>query len=269
MGYCQRAPAAESNVVLPPGVARGFAMQAASPHALFIRQIETVSRLDEDDRRAIGSLPLRTRRMDENAEVFREGQISTESCLIVQGILCRYKYVVGGRQILSFHFTGDVPDLQSMLLPKMDHTLAALTPVVLGFIPHSALIAATLERPNLAAAFHRQALIDGSIFREWIANIGRRTAIQRVAHVICECFHRMRALGLTTQHTFELPITQNEFGDATGLSVVHINRTLQALRHEGLVTSQGKKLTINDWPALRKKADFDPAYLHMLEPVAA
>jgi CRP-like cAMP-binding protein len=102
-----------------------------------------------------------------------------------------------------------------------------------------------------------------------LANVGRRIALERVSHLICECFTRMKALGLAGGSSFQLPLTQVEIGDATGLSNVHINRTMQSLRRAGLVKSEGKIHTIVDWARMTEAADFDPAYLHLLAPVAA
>jgi CRP-like cAMP-binding protein len=109
----------------------------------------------------------------------------------------------------------------------------------------------------------KHALVDGSIFREWIANVGRRNALERISHVICECFTRMRSLGLVGQSSFELPLTQAEFGDATGLSNVHVNRTMQELRRQGLIATKGKTHSILDWEKLKETADFRPGYLHL------
>jgi CRP-like cAMP-binding protein len=129
--------------------------------SLLIRQLETVSRLDEEDRNALRSLPLRLRTMEENRDIFREGQASTECCVILSGVACRYKIVVGGRrQILSFHFAGDMPDLQSLLLDKTDHSLAVLTKADVAYIPHEAIWSLSERRPALAQAFYRQALVD-------------------------------------------------------------------------------------------------------------
>jgi CRP-like cAMP-binding protein len=237
----------------------------AKARSQLIRQLETVSRLDDEDRRALSELPMRTRLIEENNDIFREGHASTECCVILSGVACRYKIIAGGRrQILSFHFAGDMPDLQGLLLSKMDHCLAVLTKADVAYIPHAAIRTLSEQRPALAKAFYRQALVDGSIFREWIANVGQRLALQRVAHLICECFERMRSLGLADDKTFELPVTQSELGDATGLSSVHINRTMQSLRKAGLVISKGKVHTIPDWVRLREAADFNSAYLHFL-----
>jgi CRP-like cAMP-binding protein len=246
-------------------------MQVSStPLSLLIRQIETVSRMDEDDRRALQALPVRLRDLDDNRDILRQGQTSTECCLVLSGVVCRYKIIGGGRrQILSLHFAGDIPDLQSLYLERMDHSLGTLTAATVALIPHAAIRVVLANRPTIAAALHRQALIDASIFREWIANVGRRLALERVAHLICECFTRMRVMGLTDSNSFELPVTQIELGDATGLSSVHINRTMQALRRAGLVKSEGKVHTISNWDRMREAGDFDPAYLHLLRPVEA
>lgn len=238
-----------------------------SAHSLLIQQLETVTRLEEDDRRALNGLPFRIGSVSQSRDVFREGQASSECCLILSGAAYRYKIIAGGRrQIVSFHFAGDMPDLQRILLDRTDHSLGVSPNCRVAFVSHAAVRAVTVQRPTLQIAFHRQALIDASIFREWIANVGRRPARERVAHVLCECYERLQALGLTDRETFELPITQSELGDATGLSSVHVNRTLQALRKSGLIISIGKNFTIPDRARLRATADFDASYLHLLVP---
>jgi CRP-like cAMP-binding protein len=238
--------------------------QTSPEHARLIRQLGTIAVLDDADRAALATLPIRLKSIAENRDIIREGSRRTESCLVLDGFVCRYKMVVGGRrQILSFHLSGDLPDLQSLHLPVMDHSLSALTSVRVAFIPHDAIRALVLKRPSVGDALMRHAFIDGAIFREWIANVGRRTALERISHVMCETFVRMRALGLVTEAEFDLPLTQAELGDATGLSNVHVNRTLQEMRRLGLITTIRKKHSITNWDMLKETADFDPAYLHL------
>jgi CRP-like cAMP-binding protein len=233
-------------------------------HARLIRQLETIAVLSDEDRAALAALPLRVKSIGENRDIIREGSKPTESCLVLEGLVCRYKMVAGGRrQILSFHLPGDLPDLASLYLPRMDHSIAALTPARVAFIPHEAIRNIIRKHVSLAETLTRHALIDGSIFREWIANVGRRTALERIAHVMCETYVRMRALGLVKLEAFDLPLTQAELGDATGLSNVHVNRTLQELRKLGVITTVKKVHTIVDWEMLKETADFDPAYLHL------
>jgi CRP-like cAMP-binding protein len=212
----------------------------------------------------LGQLPMRQKTMADGEDIVREGDRPTESCLVIEGMACRYKLVAGGqRQIVSLHFSGDIPDLQSLLIEKMDHGLSALTPIRLGFIPHDAIRIAMSRYEGVRAALFKHTLVDASIFRQWLANVGRRSALQRIACLFCECYVRSKALGLTREHTFELPLTQTELGDATGLSAVHVNRTLQQLRHSGLIKTTGAAHTILNWHELREVGDFDASYLHL------
>jgi CRP-like cAMP-binding protein len=174
----------------------------------------------------------------------------------------RYKITEGGkRQILSFHVTGEIPDLQSLYLGTMDHSLSTLTPCTLAFITHQSLHALFQEQPRLTGVLWRETLIDAATFREWVVNVGRRQAPARMAHLICELFVRHQAVGLVTDDSFEFPITQGELADAMGLSPVHVNRTLQELRGRGLIRG-GRHLTILDWEGLKQVGEFDPTYPH-------
>jgi CRP-like cAMP-binding protein len=194
----------------------------------------------------------------------KEGDRPLDCCLIVQGFVARYKLLgEGQRQIFSFHIPGDIPDIQSLHLEVMDHSLGALTPCRVAYIPHQSLNELILRHPNLGSAFWRDTLIDAAVFREWLAGVGRRTAYQRIAHLICELYVRLQAVGLAEEWSFELPITQVEMADALGLSSVHVNRVLQDLRREGLIVSRSPVTAIADWERLQVAGDFDPGYLHL------
>lgn len=239
-------------------------MAASSELTFLLRQLDSVVELAPEDRAAVLSLPYRIKAVAEKRDLLREGSHPVESCLVLEGIVCRYKMLSNGRrQILSFHFPGDMPDLQSLYLRTMDHSIAAITPARVAFIPHESVRTLIRAQPNVADALSRSTMIDASIYREWIANVGRRTALERVAHVICECFARLRAVGLAKLRTFELPLSQMELADATGLSNVHVNRTMRELRRLGLVETNSKVHGIVDWELLQETADFDPAYLHL------
>ena len=139
----------------------------------------------------------------------------------------------------------------------------------MGFIQHEALWALCLERPRLAAGLWRETLIDAAIFRRWLTNVGQRDAFARIAHILCEMVIRMRAVGLAEDHSCDFPITQSEIGDALGLSVVHVNRTLQEIREAGLIVLKGGRLQVLDWDGLKLAGDFDPTYLHLKDRQAA
>jgi CRP-like cAMP-binding protein len=162
-----------------------------------------------------------------------------------------------------------MPDLQSLFLKVMDHSIGTLTASKLAFVSHEAMRDLLHRHPRLAEAFWRDTLVDAAIFREWMVGLGRREAFARIAHLICELFIRLRAVGLVNGYAYELPLTQAELGDALGLSTVHVNRVLKELRNQGLVVLKGKHLVIPDWEKLKEAGEFDPTYLHVEPRVAA
>jgi CRP-like cAMP-binding protein len=229
-----------------------------------LRKLESTTPLTPDERSAVLQLPLTVKVVPANSDIVREGDRPNECCLVLEGFVCRYKLLHDGRrQILSFHIAGDIPDVQNLHLEIMDHSLSALVRSTVGLIPHQALDRLHDTHPRLAKVFWRDTLIDAAIFREWMASIGRRTAIERAARMLCEVLVRMRAVGLATDHHCELPLTQTELADALGISTVHVNRVLQELRANGLIVLSGGSLTIQDWTGLKEVAGFDPTYLHL------
>jgi CRP-like cAMP-binding protein len=239
-------------------------MPVSAEHARLIRFLETIGEVSAADRALIGQLPLRLKPFQEDTDLVREGDKPSECCLLVEGLACRYKVLgEGQRQILSFHLPGEIPDLQSLHLMVMDHSLGTLTPGVAAYIAHAALNEVLGKSATLTSLCWRETLIDASVFREWLAGVGRRTAHQRVAHLLCELMLRMRALELTHDRTMELALTQAEIADALGLSTVHVNRVLQDLRRDGYISQAGKRLAVRDWPGLKVAGEFDPTYLHL------
>jgi CRP-like cAMP-binding protein len=170
---------------------------------------------------------------------------------------------------VNFSIAGDIPDLQSLHLKTLDISIGTLTPCRVGFITHEDLWRLCMRHPRIAAAFWRETLIEGAIFREWVLNVGRREAYNRMAHVFCEMLVRLRAVGLAEDHACDLPITQAEFADAIGVTTVHVNRVLQEMRANGLIETKGTQLTIPDWETLKRVGDFDPTYLHLKRDQAA
>jgi CRP-like cAMP-binding protein len=145
----------------------------------------------------------------------------------------------------------------------MDHSLGSLTPASVLLIPHATMLRLFDERPSVARLFWRATLIDAAIFREWMVGLGRRDSYTRLAHMFCELVTQMRVVGLGSEHSCHLPLTQADIADATGMSTVHVNRTLQALRAAGLIKFQGGSLEVLDWDGLSEAGEFDPAYLHL------
>ena len=237
------------------------------PVSALLRKFDQASPLNSVVRAALQRLPVHIKHIAASQIILREGDQATSSIMVLSGDVFRSKLVGDGkRQILSFHIAGDIPDMQSLFLQTMDHNLSTVGAAEIAHIPHDALKALFLEHPSTAALFWRDTLVDASIFREWIANTGRRRAVSRMAHLLCEIMTRSRVVGLVTENSCAMHMTQSHFADALGLSMVHVNRSLQELRAaKSIVLSHGQ-LTILDWAKLIDIGDFDEGYLH-LEPL--
>jgi CRP-like cAMP-binding protein len=229
-----------------------------------IRKLESIFTLTDDERQALETLPMQVAVIKDHQDLVREGDRPSRSCLILSGFTATYKITAGGkRQIVAFGIAGDVPDLQSLHLKVLDISIGTLSTCRIGFITHEALRDLCTRYPRIAAAFWRETLIEGAIFREWVTNVGRREAYNRMAHLLCEMLVRLRAVGLVEDHTCDLPITQGEFADAIGTTTVHANRVLQQMRTDGLIELKGDRLNIPDWDRLKEVGEFDPTYLHL------
>jgi CRP-like cAMP-binding protein len=231
-----------------------------------IRKLESIAPLAPEEKAALLRLPLRLKAVAANQDIVSEGDTPSECCLIVDGFACRYNITAEGkRQILSFHMSGDIPDLQSLHLSVMDHSLISLVPCRLAFIQHDDMRSLMRHHPRLGDLFWRDTLIDAAVFRQWVVNVGRRQAPARMAHLLCELLVRLRAVELVEDYAFDLPVTQGDLADAMGITNVHVNRVLQDLRRMGLISLHGKTLKVLDWEGLKKVGDFDPTYLHLVK----
>jgi CRP-like cAMP-binding protein len=245
---------------------------ASDNHSLsmLVRKLESIATLSSEERQAIERLPAKTRVLKPGQDIVRDGDKPSQCCLILDGWACRYKIIgEGRRQILSFHIPGDVPDLQSLHIHTMDHSLCTLTEATVTFIPHESLLDLIARFPGIAAILWRDTLVDAAIFREWMVGMGRKTAFGRIAHLFCELYLKLEAVGLASGHRCPLPITQMDLGDALGLSNVHVNRVLQEMRGQGLITLRSSTLVMEGWAELVRAAEFDPTYLHLQKRSAA
>jgi CRP-like cAMP-binding protein len=229
-----------------------------------IKRLRTTATLDDEDIQAIRSLPVLVRQYRPDQPVVREGDRPSECCLLMEGFCIRAKSTSDGRrQILSIHIPGEIPDLQSLHLHVMDHDLITLTECTLGFIAHTALRSVTRRRPSLAEALWRDTLVDAAIFREWIVNVGQRTGVSRLAHIIMELRERLRVIDKVSGPEFGLPMTQEQLGEAMGITSIHANRILKQLQNAGVLKFQRGRVTILDETKFRDAADFDKLYLHL------
>ncbi|WP_309086237.1 Crp/Fnr family transcriptional regulator [Chelativorans sp.] len=207
---------------------------------------------------------MQVRAIKAKQNVVREGDRPTRSFALLEGNACTYQNLdSGNRQIMAFHVPGDVPDLQSLHLSYLDHSVGTVGPCTVGFIDHADLQRICRDFPRIAAGLWRLTLIDACIFRAWISNLGARKADSRAAHLICETVVRMDAAGQVENGRLSWPVTQADLADALGISIVHVNRTLTQLRTAGLMTLQRGTLTVSDWPRLKDLGEFGSEYLHL------
>lgn len=225
--------------------------------------------LDDADRDAILALPASRRKLDAAQYLVWDGDKPQHTCLLLSGFAVRHKQAGdGGRQILSIHMKGDVLDLQNSLLGAADHNVQMLTAGEVALIPVENMREIAFRRPHVGLAMWYETLVEASIFREWMVNIGRRDARTRIAHLLCEIALRMEVAGLAPSTNYELPITQEQLADSVALTSVHVNRTLMKLEADGLITRTKREITVIDWKRLVEAADFEPRYLHLEQQAA-
>jgi CRP-like cAMP-binding protein len=231
-------------------------------HDILITRLRKHSKLDGADIAHLRRLIVTVRAVAANEDIVRQGDKPNVSVVVLEGVVARYHMLRGGgRQYLSLHIAGDLPDLQALFLDEMDHALCAMNDAIIAQMPHRALFGLFDERPKIMSAFWRETLIDASIFRQAITNNSARPPATRLAHFLCEQYYRARLVGLVSSGSCSLPLTQTELGEAIGVSLPSISRAMPAL--QGVAEVRGGRLHVHDWEQLVELGDFDPKYLHV------
>jgi CRP-like cAMP-binding protein len=228
-----------------------------------IARLERFVALDAADHSVLAGLVQNVRDVA-GGDLIREGDRPDAVLLLMDGWACRYKLLPDGkRQITAFLIPGDLCDVHIFVLAQMDHSIGLLCPARVAFIAPQLMLDAMAQRPTLARALWWGTLVDEAVLRAWLVNLGRREPFERVAHLLCELWLRASNVGLVTRaDRFDLPITQAELADALGLTTATVNRTLQRLRTEKLITLEGGRLTVLDVPHLIRASGFEASYLH-------
>lgn len=253
--------------MLPPRSGRASLDQPV-PHPLqgVAHKLNIHHSLSHEDRAAILSLPYKLRWLEPQSYTLREGDKPDRCAVLVSGYAFRHKLTGDGeRQIVSLHIPGDALDFQNMFLGESDHNVQLLTRGQVAEIPRQPLEELVLSHGAIGRAILIHTLVEASIFREWVVNVGRRNARSRIAHLLCEFAYRMTTQGLTPSGSYELPMTQEQLADATGLTAVHVNRVLKSLEADGLIDRSRRVISFPDWLRLRDVADFNARYLHAPE----
>jgi CRP-like cAMP-binding protein len=238
-------------------------MLLQSQHSLqpFLDRLTSRSALSGPEREAILNLTTRVTQVRANRDFVHMGERVDHATFIVDGLVGRFdQNSKGERQITALHIGADMPDLLSVVQPTATSALCALSTTTILLVPHFALREAAAAHPAIAMAFWRDCTVDAMILAQWVVNLGRRDARTRIAHLFCEMAVRYGAVRQEGPVVFQLAMTQTQLADATGLTSVHVNRTLQALADDGVVF-QGKTVRILNWEQMVELADVDPNYL--------
>lgn len=232
---------------------------------LFVRKLSQRSILTEDERQAILSLNGREMEVEPHRDIVGPGQVTDTSCFVVSGLAARFGQLRDGRrQITAIHIPGDMCDLYSLMLPKVEWAIQALSArLTIVKVPHRDLAALCRAYPGIAEAFWRDCVADGSILSQWVVNVGRRDARMRTAHLFCELGVRMEKAGLGQRTRYRLPVVQVQLADALGVTPVHMNRVIRSMREDGLMTIRAREVHISDWAALATAAGFEEGYLEL------
>jgi CRP-like cAMP-binding protein len=236
---------------------------AAQVLDLLVETLARHSNFSMNDNREIRRLRPKVSNVERGADIVRQGDRPKLAIMVVSGMLARYHTAPNGdRQYLSLHIAGDLPDLQSLFLGIMDHSVCALDEAQIAAFAHSEIQSLVRRAPPAGLAFWRHTLIDAAIFRQAITSNGRRSAVARVAHLFCEQFTRARAVGSVSGWSCPFPLSQTQIGQVVGLSLPTIHRATQSLRKEGCAEVHSGTLRILNWRRLSRQAGFDPIYLH-------
>jgi CRP-like cAMP-binding protein len=234
--------------------------------ASLVRKLEARDDLSDEERAIIEQMFTEVRLVQAGDDIVRDGDRPRHSTLVVSGVAARYKVLQEGeRQITALHLAGDFVDLHSFLLKEMDHGVTAISQCRIATVPHETLAALSVRQPHLTRLFWFLTLLDGALHREWLVAMGRRSAVGQLAHLLCELKLRLGVVGSGDQDSFAMPVTQVDLSDILGLSSVHVNRVLQELRADNLITWKGVNVSILNWDGLRRLAEFDDRYLHIVK----
>lgn len=236
-----------------------------NPLVCLVGKLSLHSVLSLEDRVSLLQLPYSSRIFEAGSFLLRDGDVRDDCGLLVSGIACRHKLNADGqRQIVAMHIPGEIVDLQQLYVDIADSNVQTLTSCEVAKISHSALRQLIAERPSIGHTLVVSALVELSLAREWVLNIGRRDARTRISHFLCEFAFRLGRHESESVEAYELPMTQEQLGDALGLTAVHINRMLKRLVEDGLIERSKRGITIPNWKSLVREAGFNSRYLHLV-----
>jgi CRP-like cAMP-binding protein len=225
----------------------------------FVRKLEYGAGLTDQDRQTLEQALRDVRQFKPRHDLIRENDSPENVHVILEGFACRYKRLLdGGRQIMAYLVPGDCCDLHVSILSRIDHTIGTLTACKVALLPHTVIDDLMSQSRSITRALWWATLVDAGTTREWLINMSRRPADKRLAHLLCELLVRLQVVGLATDNSFVLPLTQRQIADTLAMTGVHLNRIVRQLRLEGLITLKGHTITIPDVERLNHFSDFNP-----------
>lgn len=239
-----------------------------SPFAfeLFVRGMSLRDEIADNEIEALKALPVRHASLPKGYEIISDHARADHSCIITKGLAARAVFTANGeRQLTALHISGDFVDLHAFLLKVMDHAVVAMSACEVAYVSHRSLLEIFTRYPHLGRLFWLSTVVDAAIQRAWTTSLGRRTAAQAIGHLMCELYTRLKAIGAVQGNTFALPLTQQEFADLLGMSIVHVNRKIKELRLDGLVFIDDGQVRISDFDRLAGFSEFDPIYLNFVK----
>jgi CRP-like cAMP-binding protein len=229
-----------------------------------LRKLRVRDEISAEEEASIRGAISDVREVDADVAVVRHGTDLEECLLLLDGWMARTTEMASGHQQISeLQFCGDFVDLHGLTLKRLDHNVMTLTPCRFAVVPHEKFRRLLERHPHLARVYWMMTNVDAAIHREWTVSLGRRPAPNRMAHLFCEILERLRIVGMTSDHSYDFPLTQQELGDCLGLTAVHVNRTLQGLRRQGLIEVEKGRATILDMPGLKALGEYEPDYLFL------
>ena len=229
----------------------------------FIEKLRGFAKLNDQEVGALERATGRPQAFGPRKDLIREGDQPGPVFVVLEGWAFRYKVLPNGsRQIMAFLMPGDACDLNIGMLAEMDHSIQTVTHAVVAKVTRDEMDALMTDYPGIARAMYVAQLVDEGTLRAWIVSLGRRSSVERAAHLLLELYVRGARTGFAHHNEIELPLSQVVLADALGMTPVHINRVLQELRRCGAIELKRSLLRIEDPVALTRISGFDDSYLH-------
>jgi len=237
--------------------------QGSNKPNYFTLKLSRFASLSEADQVALDLLVAGEQLVARGDDLTVEGDVASTIFLLKEGMAMRYHMLPdGGRQIINFLIPGDLCSMHVFRSRTRDHSIAAITPIRVAPIVHKSMAQLLSYHPTVATALSWVAIQEEAMLRERVISLGRRDARGRIAHLVCELFWRHKALGLTGDQAFQLPLTQTELGDALGLTTVHVNRVMGTFRERKIMGMRQRKMCLLDLDRMQEIAGIEEGYLH-------